>query len=207
MSLADEIRKVLRDNPSMIVEALMQRPDLLYEALAKLMPWQTVVREIEEVKNTTQKLENEIKELKEEAKNFATKDDIKRLETIITGLGARWGLLSEDVFGQGVYEILKSEGIQVTKEILYDKTGEVYGDPSDVEYDLTVSDGQVLMVEITSAVKRGDLVILKRKSEFYEKVKNRKISKILLITPFIHDKYPEKLKAMAMDMGIEIVNP
>ncbi|AWR98639.1 resolvase [Metallosphaera hakonensis] len=29
MSLTDEIRKVLRDNPSIIVEALMQRPDLL----------------------------------------------------------------------------------------------------------------------------------------------------------------------------------
>ncbi|WP_252897142.1 hypothetical protein [Metallosphaera hakonensis] len=102
---------------------------------------------------------------------------------------------------------MKSEGVQVTKEILYNRTGEVYGDPSDVEYDLMVSDGQVLMVEITSAVKRGDLGILKKKREFYEKAKNRKINKIVLITPFIHDRYPEKLKAMALDMRIEIVNP
>ncbi|AWS00485.1 DUF3782 domain-containing protein [Metallosphaera hakonensis JCM 8857 = DSM 7519] len=180
---------------------------------------------MEEVKNTTQRLESEIKELKDEAKNIATKDDIKqlltkdkakniatkddikRLETIITGLGASLGVLSEDAFRQGVYEILKSEGVQVTKEILYNRTGEVYGDPSDVEYDLMVSDGQVLMVEITSAVKRGDLGILKKKREFYEKAKNRKINKIVLITPFIHDRYPEKLKAMALDMRIEIVNP
>lgn len=56
-------------------------------------------------------------------------------------------------------------------------------------------------------MKRGDLGILKKKREFYEKAKNRKINKIVLITPFIHDRYPEKLKAMALDMRIEIVNP
>ncbi|WP_238027449.1 PD-(D/E)XK nuclease family protein, partial [Metallosphaera javensis (ex Hofmann et al. 2022)] len=144
---------------------------------------------------------------KDDAKNFATKDDIKRLEVVITGLGARWGLLSEESFREGVREIMESEGIKATREVLYDKTGEVYGEPSDVEYDLIVRDGSILMVEITSSLKRGDLPVIKRKRELYERVRNVKISRVLVITPFIHDKYPDRVKAMAGDMGIDIIQP
>ncbi|QPG51227.1 PD-(D/E)XK nuclease family protein [Saccharolobus solfataricus] len=216
MSLAEEIKKVLKENPSIIVDALAQRPEILYDVLVKLMPWQVIIRDIDDLKNHTQKIEKELGEVKEslknfvtkeDAKNFATKDDIKRLETIITGLGARWGLLSEDAFRQGVYEIMKSEGIVAKKELVYDKTGEVYGEPSDVEYDLMIEDGNLVMIEITSAIKRGDLPVIRKKKEFYERNKNVKISKVIVITPFLHDKYPDRLKAMAKDMGIEIINP
>ncbi|WP_338602817.1 PD-(D/E)XK nuclease family protein [Sulfolobus tengchongensis] len=210
MSLQEEIKKVLKENPSIIVEALMQKPEVLYEALAKLMPWQTVLHNIEEIRNEISEIKRNMV-TKEDAKNFATKEDlkneIKRLETIIVGLGARWGLMNEDAFRRGMYEILKTEGFDVAHELLYDKQGEVYGEPSEVEYDMVIKDHETIMVEVTSAIKRGDLPIIKKKKEFYEKEKNVKITRVIVVTPFIHDKYAERVKAIAKSMGIDIIFP
>nr|WP_261310639.1 PD-(D/E)XK nuclease family protein [Saccharolobus shibatae] len=144
---------------------------------------------------------------KEDLKTMATKEDLKRLETIITGLGARWGIMNEDSFRQGVGELLSNSGWKVSREVLYDRDGYVYDEPSDVEYDIVIKDGSVILVEITSSLKRGDLPTIKRKKEFYEKVKNIKVNLVYIITPFIHDRYPERVKAMAKDMGIEIIYP
>ncbi|BAB66680.1 PD-(D/E)XK nuclease family protein [Sulfurisphaera tokodaii] len=260
MSLEEEIKKVLLNNPSILIDVLTARPEIIYQVLAKLTPWQNLAtkqdieklsREIEDIKQnmatkqeleeikktivTKQELEEikktivtkedlknmatkqeleEIKqnmatkqELEEIKKTMATKDDIKRLETIITGLGARWGIMNEDSFRQGIREILSSTGWKVSREILYDKEGYVYEEPSDIEYDIIVKDGNVILIEITSSLKRGDLPIIKRKKELYEKVKNVKITLVYVITPFVHDRYPERVKAMAKDMGIEVIYP
>ncbi|ACP44886.1 hypothetical protein YG5714_3039 [Sulfolobus islandicus Y.G.57.14] len=32
----------------------MEKPEILYEALAKLMPWQTIIRDIDDLKTHTQ---------------------------------------------------------------------------------------------------------------------------------------------------------
>ncbi|BFH72367.1 PD-(D/E)XK nuclease family protein [Sulfurisphaera javensis] len=219
MSLQEEIKKVLKENPSIIVEALMQKPAILYEVLAKLMPWQTLLSEVEKLKSDVEEIKRNMatkEDLKnlvtnEDAKNFVTKDEFKkeinRLETIIVGLGARWGLIGEDAFRRGMYEILKTEGFDVTYEILYDKQEDAYGEPSDVEYDIVIKDHEIIMVEVTSAVKRGDLPTIKKEKEFYEKEKNVKITRVIVVTPFIHDKYPDKVKAIAKTMGIDIIFP
>ncbi|MEM0374473.1 MAG: PD-(D/E)XK nuclease family protein [Ignisphaera sp.] len=264
MSLEEEIKKVLLNNPSILVDVLTAKPEIIYQVLAKLTPWQNLAtkqdieklsREIEDIKrnmatkqeledirknmSTKQELEEikknmatkqeleeikrniatkqeleEIKknmatkqELEDIRKNMATKDDIKRLETIITGLGARWGIMNEDSFRQGIREILSNTGWKVSKEVLYDKDGYVYEEPSDVEYDIVVKDGNVILIEITSSLKRGDLPIIKRKKELYEKVKNVKVILVYVVTPFVHDRYPERVKAMAKDMGIEVIYP
>ncbi|MBB5255197.1 PD-(D/E)XK nuclease family protein [Sulfurisphaera ohwakuensis] len=260
MSLEEEIKKVLLNNPSILIDVLTARPEIIYQVLAKLTPWQNLAtkqdieklsREIEDIKQnmatkqeleeikktivTKQELEEikkivatkedlknmatkqeleEIKqnmatkqELEEIKKTMATKDDIKRLETIITGLGARWGIMNEDSFRQGIREILSNTGWKVSREILYDKDGYVYEEPSDIEYDIIVKDGNVILIEITSSLKRGDLPIIKRKKELYERLKNVKITLVYVITPFVHDRYPERVKAMAKDMGIEVIYP
>jgi len=212
---AEEIRRVLMENPSILVDVLVARPAIIYEVLSKLTPWQNLatkddIKQLvtkEEAKNFATK--DDIKQLvtKEEAKNFATKDDIKRLEVTLNALGARWGILSEDSFRQGVMEILKETGWKVDVVVLYDKTGYVYDEPSEVEVDVVVRDGRVFLIEITSSLKRGDLPIIKRKREFYERQTQRKVDQVLVVTPFIHDKYQDRVKAMAKDMGIIIVYP
>ncbi|AFZ70727.1 hypothetical protein Calag_1005 [Caldisphaera lagunensis DSM 15908] len=227
--IREEIKKVLIDNPSIIAEAIAQRPEIIYEVLAKLTPWQNLATkdDIRDVKNSLSKLDAKVTGLeekvgnlekqfatkedisklvtKEEAKQFATKEDIKRLENIVNALGARWGILSESSFRNGIYEILKDIGWEIKNELIYDKDGYVYNDPSEVEIDIVIKDGNIIMIEIMSALKRGDLPIIKRKKELYEKKAGVKVSEIIAITPFIHDKYQDKVIAMAKDMGIKII--
>jgi Uncharacterized conserved protein containing a coiled-coil domain len=41
VSLAEEIKRVLMEYPEILVEVLTAKPEIIYEALAKLMSWQT----------------------------------------------------------------------------------------------------------------------------------------------------------------------
>jgi len=234
VSLEEEIKKVLLNNPSILVDVLTAKPEIIYQVLSKLTPWQNLAtkQDIEElkrdlatkedVKRVRQDLDDirKVMATKDDLKSLATKqdlddirkvmatkDDIRRLDITITGLGARWGIMNEDAFREGVRELLKDAGWKVSREVLYDKEGYVYGEPSDVEYDVVIRDGVVTLIEITSSLKRGDLPVIRKKRELYEKVKNVKVNLVYLITPFIHDRYPERVKAMARDMQIEVVYP
>jgi len=234
VSLEEEIKKVLLNNPSILVDVLTAKPEIIYQALSKLTPWQNLAtkQDIEElkrdlatkedVKRVRQELDDIRKvmatkddlkslatkqELDDIRKVMATKDDIRKLDITITGLGARWGIMNEDAFREGVRELLKDAGWKVSREVLYDKEGYVYGEPSDVEYDVVIRDVAVTLIEITSSLKRGGLPVIRKKRELYEKVKNVKVNLVYLITPFIHDRYPERVKAMARDMQIEVVYP
>ncbi len=235
MSLEEEIKKVLLNNPSILVDVLTMKPEIIYQALAKITPWQNLAtkQDVENLRIEVQNLRKEVEsvkvsmatkddikdmatkqdikridqEIEEIKKTMATKDDIKRIETIITGLGARWGIMNEDTFREGVRELLKDTGWKISREIIYDKEGYVYAEPSDVEYDVVIKDSIIILIEITSSLKRGDLPVIKKKKELYEKIKNVKVSLVYVITPFIHDRYPERVKAMAKDLQIEIIYP
>ncbi|WP_149528331.1 PD-(D/E)XK nuclease family protein [Sulfuracidifex tepidarius] len=246
MSLADEIKKILTENPSIIADVLTSRPEILYQALAKLMPWQNLAtkddlkdlatkEELEEIKRvmatkddikniatkddikniaTKDDIKNiatkdDIKNIatKDDIKNIATKKDIKRLEVTISALGARWGITAEDVFRQGIVELLADVGWKVDREITFDKEGFVYGYPSEVEIDVVVNDGKVILVELNASLKRGELVQISKKREFYEKVKGRKVSEVMVVTPFIDDRNEERVVAIANSLGIKIVKP
>ena len=310
MSLADEIKKVLTENPSILADVLASHPEIIYQVLAKLTPWQNLAtkqdveeikkdmatkqdiegikkvmatkqdieeikktmatkQELEEVKKnmatkqeleeikktmaTKQELEEvkqdiegikkvmatkqdieEIKktmatkqELEEVKKNMATKQeleevkqdiegikrvmatkqDIKTLEVMISALGTKWGIQAEDVFRKGMMELLSNTNWKVDREIIFDKEGIVYGYPSEVEIDVIISDGKVILVELTASLKRSDLIPFSKKKELYEKEKGRKVSEVVVITPFIDDKNEERIIAIAKSLGIRIIKP
>ncbi|MGB9704536.1 MAG: hypothetical protein ACPL3C_03725, partial [Pyrobaculum sp.] len=75
------------------------------------------------------------------------------------------------------------------------------------ELDVVVKNGVTILVEITSAVRRGDLPYVKRKAELYERVSGRRVERVLLVSPFIHDKNPDFVRALARSLGIDIVSP
>ncbi|MCU7787541.1 DUF3782 domain-containing protein [Pyrobaculum sp. 3827-6] len=305
MSVAEEVRRVLLEHPEILVEVLTARPHIVYEALAKLLPWEKLMKEIEEIKNTMatkkeleevknimakkeelEKIEKRLEEIenrmatkedlqkleerfgevegrmatkedlktlatkeelediknrmatkedlkafatkedlrafatKEDLKAFATKEDLKafatkeelraeirKLSIQITALGARWGVWSEEAFREGVRELLREAGYVVERWTYFDDKGQVYGYPSEVELDVVVKNGVTILVEITSAVKRGDLPYVKRKAELYERVSGRRVERVLLVSPFIHDKNPDFVRALARSLGIDIVSP
>uniref|UniRef100_UPI000B12835B PD-(D/E)XK nuclease family protein n=1 Tax=Vulcanisaeta distributa TaxID=164451 RepID=UPI000B12835B len=273
MSLAEEIKRVLLENPNILVEVLVSRPEIIYQALAKLTPWQNLTtkhdieelrkyvdgkfeelrKEVQEVKkyvdDKVQEMKNviatkegveelrrevedvrnrmatkeEVQELRKEVQmikdTMATKRDVEELRRYVDNqikflsikldaLGARWGVVNEDAFRNGVREILRDAGYTVEKWLYYDADGYVYGYPSEIELDVIVKDNITMIVEISSAIRRSDLIIIKRKAELYMKATGRTVDRILAITPYIGDKNPDYVRVMAERMGgIKVITP
>ena len=116
-------------------------------------------------------------------------------------------MFSEDALGGGVRELLRDAGYAVERWIYYDNRGYVYGYPSEVELDVVARDGGTFAVEITSALRRGDLQQIKRKVELFSAVTGRKVDAVYVITPFIQDRNPDAVVAVASSMGITVVWP
>ena len=235
MSLAEEIKRVLLEHPEILVEVLTAKPEIVYEALAKLMPWQNLATkdDLRRVEESIGRLEERVKGLeerlgmveekmatKEELKRVeaslredlrgvekSLKEDLRRVELALNALGARWGVFSEDAFRSGVRELLRDAGYTVDRWVYYDDRGYVYGYPSEVELDVVVRDGRTFAVEITSSLRRGDLQQIKRKMELFSAVTGRKVDAVYVITPFIHDRNPDAVIAVANAMGITVVWP
>jgi hypothetical protein len=224
VSLAEEIRRVLLEHPEILVEVLTAKPEIVYEALAKLMPWQNLAtkNDMRRVEESIGKLEERVEGLevrlgmveekmatKEELKRVeaSLREDLRRVELALNALGAGWGVFSEDAFRGGVRELLRDVGYAVERWVYYDDRGYVYGYPSEVELDIIIRDGRTLAVEITSALKRGDLQQIKRKVALFSTVTGRRVDVVYVITPFIHDRDPDGVAAVASSMGIIVVWP
>ena len=111
------------------------------------------------------------------------------------------------MFRGGVRELLRDAGYTVDRWVHYDDRGYVYGYPSEVELDIITRNGRTLAVEITSALWRGDLQQIKRKVELFSAVTGRWVDAVYVITPFIHDRNPDAVIAVANAMGITVVWP
>ena len=210
--LKETIKAILKEDPTIIMDALVSNPAIIYEALAKLMPWQSLATkdDIKEIKETMA--------TKEDLKSLATKDELERLREeiwrelkvlriMLDSLGARWGIINEEAVRNGIKELLASAGYKVDKWIYYDADGYVYGYASEIDVDIVIKNGLTIMVEITAALKRGDIPFIKRKAELYEKVTGLRPNKVVVITAFIHDKNPDLIIARAETLGIIILKP
>jgi len=119
----------------------------------------------------------------------------------LSALGARWGLMSERAFREGLKGLLEKElGLKVERWVRTDREGRVFGYPGRVEVDVAVRDGRLVLVEVKSHVGREDVHFFRKKAEFYERVEGRKPSRLLMVTPYA-DR--EALRA-AKHLGVEI---
>ncbi|MGC9149430.1 MAG: hypothetical protein ACP5GI_08360, partial [Sulfolobales archaeon] len=82
-----------------------------------------------------------------------------------------------------------------------------YGYPSTIDIDVLVRNDTLILVEITSSVRRGDYLYVKKKAELYEKVEGKKPAKIFIITPYIDDRNPDEIILRAREKGVEIITP
>jgi len=124
----------------------------------------------------------------------------RTFESRLGALGARWGLETEESFRQGMRAILEDVGFKVERYLVYDHAGKVFGHPDQVELDVVVRDGKLMLIEIKSAAGRADVTIFNRKVEFYEEREGRKAERRILISPFVE----EGARKLAMAMNIEI---
>ncbi|MBS7626869.1 DUF3782 domain-containing protein [Candidatus Bathyarchaeota archaeon] len=123
------------------------------------------------------------------------------MERHISALGARWGLMAEEAFREGLRGLLEREfKFKVDRWSRYDEAGIVYGYPSNVEVDVAASDGRHILIEVASHVRAQDIYLLKRKAEFYEKETGEKPRRLIVVTPYAEDK----AKEACLRLGIEL---
>ena len=128
-------------------------------------------------------------------------EGFRLLRRHIDALGARWGILAEEAFREGLRGILSEElGLEVERWVGYDEEGLVYGHPSTIEVDVAVRDGRVVLVEVSSHVRASDVAAFVRKAELYARRTGRKPDRLVMVTPFAEE---EALKS-ARELGVEI---
>ncbi len=123
-----------------------------------------------------------------------------RLDCKIGALGARWGIGSERAFRHALAAVLtESFGVEVLNINEYDDVGEVFGRPDQIELDIIVRNGTLIIFELKSSTDRSQLYIFSRKIAFYEKRHQRTADRKILVSPFIHPRAQE----LAQELGIE----
>jgi hypothetical protein len=152
-----------------------------------------------------QNQENNRKWEEQRQQNRETLEEIKKMnkkhDSTIGALGSRWGLFSEASFRNGLAAILKdSFGVEVLNINDYDPDGLVFGRPDQVEFDVIIKNGLVIVCEIKSSMSKADLYIFSRKVEFYQQKYQRIVNRKIVISPMVD---PTAL-AVAQSLGIEV---
>lgn len=125
----------------------------------------------------------------------------RRHDSSIGALGARWGLYSEQSFRNGLKGILEASfGVDVLNVTDYDEAGEVFGHPDQVEIDVIIQDGMVILCEIKSSISKSEMYTFERKAAFYQKRHSRKATRKLVISPMVDDQ----AQRAAQRLGIEV---
>jgi hypothetical protein len=132
-------------------------------------------------------------------------EEIKKLnrkyDSTIGALGSRWGLYSEASFRNGLKGILEdSFGVEVINLNDFDHDGEVFGFADQVEIDVIIKNGLVILCEIKSSIDKAGMYIFDRKVAFYEKHHQRTVNRKLVICPMVD----QRALPVAENLGIEI---
>jgi hypothetical protein len=124
----------------------------------------------------------------------------KRHDRAVGALGARWGILSERAFRDALAGILEdSFDVQVVRIEDWDDEGAVFGRPEQVELDVIITNGTLLICELKSSIDKGGMYIFERKARFYERRHQRKADRLIVVSPMID---PRAAKVAAA-LGIE----
>ncbi|MBK5963895.1 hypothetical protein CCR95_07285 [Thiocystis minor] len=124
----------------------------------------------------------------------------KKFDRSIGALGARWGLQSEKAFRDALAGILEvSFGVQVINVNEYDDQGEVFGRPDQVELDVIIQNGLLLICELKSSIDKAGMYSFERKARFYERRHGRTANRLIVISPMIDARAAK----VAERLGIE----
>ena len=120
----------------------------------------------------------------------------------LDALGARWGILAERAFREGMRRIVERLfGGSVERWIHDDREGFVFGYPATVEVDIVIRDGEHILVEIKSHVRKSDVGVLLRKGKLYKRVRGI-TPRLVFVSPYID----EDARSDAEMLGIEAYN-
>jgi hypothetical protein len=110
----------------------------------------------------------------------------RKHDTTIGALGARWGLHTEQAFRNALKGILERfSGVEVLNITEYDDTGMVFGRPDQIELDVIIKNGVLIIAEIKSSMSKSEMYTFERKVRFYEERHQRKASEMIVISPMV----------------------
>ena len=125
----------------------------------------------------------------------------KKHDATIGVLGARWGLHSESAFRKGLRAILEdSFGVKVERYQDYDHEGTVFGRPEQVELDVIIHNGTLILCEIKSSMSKSDMYSFWRKKNFYENKHDCKAGRVMVISPMIDDYARSAAKTLDIEV-------
>ena len=124
----------------------------------------------------------------------------QRHDRSIGALGSRWGLQSEKAFRDALAGVLeKNFGVQVLNVNEYDDQGTVFGRPDQIELDVIIQNGLLLICELKSSIDKAGMYIFERKARFYEQRHQRTANRLIVISPMID----ARARQVAERLGIE----
>ena len=198
------------------LEEILRRLDRHEAEIAK--HWEEIRRLREDMNRGFKRHDEEIAKLRKDmVEGFRRHDEeIRKLredmnrgfmlvERHISALGARWGLMAEEAFREGLRGILERElGLKVERWSAYDESGGVYGYPSVVEVDVAVVDDKLILVEVSSHVRVSDVFQFRRKADFYWKKTGRKPDRLLMVTPYADEGAIEASRRLKVEIYTKV---
>ncbi|MFZ5485910.1 MAG: PD-(D/E)XK nuclease family protein, partial [Pseudomonadota bacterium] len=128
-------------------------------------------------------------------------EQARRHDRSIGALGARWGTQSEKAFRDALAGILeKSFGVSVLHVTEYDDAGEVFGRPDQVELDVIIRNGTLILCELKSSMDKPAMYAFERKARFYERRHQRQASRLIVVSPMID----ARARKVGEKLGIEM---
>lgn len=125
----------------------------------------------------------------------------RKHDRTVGALGARWGLSSEKAFRDALASILERNfDVRVLHVDDYDEEGMVFGRPEQIELDVVVTNGTLIVMELKSSMTKADMYIFERKARFYEKRRNRKADRLIVISPMIDPKGQQAGQRLGIEM-------
>jgi hypothetical protein len=155
------------------------------------------------------RIEEQGKRIEEQGKR--TDDHTRALAALqrqVMGLGARWGLMSEEAFRSGVRSLFADQpNVRVEQWRYRDDAGRLFAYPSDVEVDAVIRDGQHVLVEIKSAVSAHDVAGFARKADLYGEVTGQRPQRRLIISPYVEPRAREAAARLDIEICEGVTPP
>jgi hypothetical protein len=118
----------------------------------------------------------------------------------IGALEARCGIQSEKAFRDALVGILEERfGVRVLNVNEYDDEGVVFGRPEQVELDVIIRNGLLLICELKSWIDKAGMYIFERNARSYEQRHQRQADRLIVVSPMID----ARAQPVAKRLGIE----
>jgi len=130
----------------------------------------------------------------------AIETSLRDLRLEVSALGERFGYGFEDVVMRVITEVRGLNVSKAGKLSLIDKYGEVFGILAEIKFDVYLSNGDKILVEVKSRCRIDDVLKFYRKTMYAEKILKEKFKMMIIAVAFDKDAYDK-----CRELGIETI--